>query len=890
MGQVCADTIASQFSGQASRTPDLIALIAGEEHVTYRELDAKSDALSQDLRQRGVEADSLVGIALKRTPNLIIGLLAILKAGGAYVPLDPKYPKDRLAWIIDNSRMRLLITSDDVIPSLPSLTNRSLETIDVNVLDSKLPADSRAQAEAPDASLAYVMYTSGSTGRPKGVMIENRNVTNFFAGMDQAIGSTPGTWLAVTSVCFDISVLELLWTLTRGFTVVLHGEDQFDNLAPAMQKHHVSHLQMTPSLARMLMLDTGAGQALRSLKQILLGGEAVPVSLVREIRQVTQSAIYNMYGPTETTIWSTCGLISNLDVSTIPIGEPILNTQIHILDETLNTVAEGQIGEIFIGGDGVARGYWDQPDLTADRFLVIPNASSERLYRTGDLGRLLPHGNFEYLGRTDFQVKLRGHRIELGEIETLLEKHQGVRQAVVVLREDREEDKRLVAYLVASGAFVPSQRDIRQTLESSLPDFMVPSHFVFVPELPLTANGKTDRRALLNLPLPLMAAHDPADCVIPVRPAETSVIHPVVPGEGPLDPVEKQIGYWFQDLLGAPDVSARDDFFALGGHSLTGIRLLARIRSTYGIQMQLASLLHTRTVGAIAAAVREAQANASPLKERALVPIQPKGNKNPIFLVHAVGGDVLFYEPLSAALNPNRPVFALRSPLSYQREMRESTLAEQATFLLNEIRSFHPTGPFFIAGHSYGGVLAFEMARQLHERALTPELLVLIDADLPGSKQHVPLRTQLSTFAQNLRNGGMRYLARKSELKVRYLAEVFVHKLQLIAASAMDAMGRQLPLTLRYARIEEIHYRALAGYKPQAYTGKIWLIRAVERGFKGILSLSEVDDPTLGWSEFAHGGLQIEDVVAEHYNVLLPPHAAEVANNIEVMISHIETK
>jgi amino acid adenylation domain-containing protein len=819
--------------------------------------------------------------------------LAILKAGGAYVPLDPKYPKDRLAWIIDNSRMRLLLTSDDVIPSLPSLMDRRLETIDVNLFDFRPPGECHSQGEPADSSLAYVMYTSGSTGQPKGVMIENRNVTNFFAGMDRAIGSTPGVWLAVTSVCFDISVLELLWTLTRGFTVVLHAEDQLDNLAPAMMKHRVTHLQMTPSLARMLMLDPSVGKALGSLRQILLGGEAVPASLVREIRQVTQSAMYNMYGPTETTIWSTCGVIENLDASTIPIGTPILNTQVYILDEGLNSVPEDQIGEVFIGGDGVARGYLNRPDLTEGRFLLIPHLSSDRVYRTGDLGRFLPNGNLVYLGRTDFQVKLRGHRIELGEIEALLEKCEGVRQAVVVLREDREDDKRLVAYLVASGLSAPPQQDIRRTLESSLPDFMVPSHVVFLPELPLTSNGKTDRRALLNLPPPLISSPEHADSGIDLRPAEQSA---TLSGgakyqiDSQLNPVETQIGCWFEDLLGAPHVSKEDDFFALGGHSLTGIRLFAKIRNTYGVQMQLASLLQRRTVAAIAAAVKEAQANASPSKERPLVPIQPNGSKTPIFLVHAVGGDVLFYEPLARALNGDQPVFALRSPLSYQREMRESTLSEQAAFLLREIRSLHPSGPYFIAGHSYGGVLAFEMARQLQELACTPELLVLIDADLPGSKRHVPLRSQLSTFVQTVQSEGMTYLARKSELKIRYLTEMFIHRLQLIAAAATEAIGRQLPLTLRYARIEEIHYRALAGYKAQPYTGKIWLIRAVQRGFKGILSLSEVDDPTLGWSEFARGGLKIEDVVAEHYNVLLPPHAAEVANKISAMISHIETK
>jgi amino acid adenylation domain-containing protein len=878
MVQISNSTIASLFCSQASDTPDEIALIVGEEKLTYGELDARSNALASELRRRGVGAESLVGVALKRTPSLVVSLLAILKAGGAYVPLDPKYPKDRLAWIIDDSRMRLLLTTQEVMEALP-LAHRELQTLDVSVLDFQLGTEGGlTQSEPADTSLAYVMYTSGSTGRPKGVMIEHRNVTNFFAGMDRVLGSTRGVWLAVTSVCFDISVLELLWTLARGFTVVVQSEDQLDNLAPAMIKHRVTHLQMTPSLARILMLDPHIKPAFRSLKQILLGGEAVPVSLVREMRQITDAAIYNMYGPTETTIWSTAGLVSDLSTSTIPIGEPILNTEIHILDENLRLVHNGGIGEIFIGGDGVARGYWGRPDLTAERFLTIPQVSCDRLYRTGDLGRFLPDGNLEYLGRTDFQVKLRGHRIELGEIEALLEKCEGVRQAIVVLREDRQDDKRLVAYLVASGAAEPSPQGLRGALESSLPDFMVPSHFVFLSQLPLTANGKIDRKAILNLPPPSIASAKPG--------AGPSAKHQ---GDSNSDPIEEQIREWFQDLLGASDVSEDDDFFALGGHSLVGIRLLSKIRSSYGIQMHLASLLHTRTVRAIAAAVRDAKANAGSSKEKALVPIQPNGNKPPIFLIHAVGGDVLFYEPLAAALGDEQPVFAFRSPLSYQRQMRESSVAEQAQAFVREMQSFYPYGPYFIAGHSYGGVLAFEMARQLYGLGLTPELLVLIDSDLPGSTTQLPLRTQLATLVQNLRNEGMRYLARKSALKFGYLTEVFVHRLQLTAAALMEMVGRPLPLTLRYARIEEIHYRALARYRPQPYTGKTWLVRAVQRGFKGIVSLSQVDDPTLGWSEFAHGGLEIEDVVAEHRNILLAPHAAEIAEKIKLMISQLET-
>ena len=433
-------TIAELFVLQAARTPGHIALIAGSRQLTYRDLDQRSNRLARHLQSLGVGPDTLVGVAMARTESLVVTLLAILKAGGAYVPLDPTYPKERLTLVIGDSRMRILVTTEESRPHLPfGLSNLALSDLAlVNAED--LSIDSLSSAPAPSSAashhLAYVLYTSGSTGKPKGVMLEHRNVVNFFAGMDLAIGSEPGVWLAVTSVSFDISVLELLWTLTRGFTVVLDAGRGPGFIADQITRHGVTHLQMTPSLAMMLTLDSRAYAALASVRTILLGGEAVPASLVNLLRKVFKGDVYNMYGPTETTVWSTSYLINEIG-SSISIGRPIANTQIYLVDEALQLVPLGEVGELFIGGDGVARGYWNLPELTAERFITIPSLSAGCLYRTGDLARFLPDGNLEYLGRADYQIKLRGHRIEPGEIEAFLEQCRGVRQAVVVLREDR---------------------------------------------------------------------------------------------------------------------------------------------------------------------------------------------------------------------------------------------------------------------------------------------------------------------------------------------------------------------------------------------------------------------------------------------------------------------
>ena len=571
-------TIAQLFEQQAAATPDAIAVIARDRQLSYRELDECSNRLARHLQGLGVKPDTLVGVAMGRSETLVVSLLAILKAGGAYVPLDPSHPIERLSWVIEDSGMPILLTTEETRAQLP-LNSEKLTVLDAE--DSAL-AHQGSHAVASGASsrnLAYVIYTSGSTGKPKGVMVENRNVVNFFTGMDQAIGCDPGVWLAVTSVSFDISVLELLWTLTRGFKVVVHGGEGPGAIADEIASHHVTHLQMTPSLALMLTLDARAFAALGSLHQLLLGGEAVPASLIRHLRKVFKGEIHNMYGPTETTIWSTTYPVIETGRS-VSIGRPIANTQIYMVDAELKPVPVGDIGELFIGGDGVARGYWNRPDLTAERFLQVPSLSEHRLYRTGDLARFLPDGNIEFLGRADYQIKLRGYRIEPGEIEATLEQCSGVRQAVVVVREKREGDKRLVAYLVAETNGAEATTALRSVLESKLPEYMIPSNFVFLDALPLTDNGKIDRKALLKTS------------------SSTSVV--TAAGKQPESEIERILVAVWKEALGVASVGIHDNFFDLGAHSLTVAEVQAKLQETLGREIPLLDLFQFSTVNSLA--------------------------------------------------------------------------------------------------------------------------------------------------------------------------------------------------------------------------------------------------------------------------------------------------
>jgi amino acid adenylation domain-containing protein len=551
------------FEEQAARTPSAIAAVCGNQRLTYCELDARTNQLARYLQSVGVGRETLVGLALDRSIEMLVAMLAILKSGGAYVPIDPGYPHARIALMIEDAQLGFLIATERVRASLPTHAAR---VISLDEDANQISAQSTAPVACPatENNLAYVIYTSGSTGKPKGVMVEHHNVVNFFEGMDKAIGCEPGVWLAVTSISFDISVLELLWTLTRGFQVVIHGEGSSESIPAEILRYGVTHLQSTPSLFRAHLSDAQAVAALGKLKKLFLGGETLPASLVRSLRPTFGGELYNMYGPTETAIWSTVYPVRDQRKSA-PIGKPILNTLVYILDARFRSVRAGEVGELFIGGPGVARGYLNHPDLTVERFIRDPFNSGGRLYRTGDFVRLLPDGNLEFTGRTDLQTKIRGFRVELGEIETSLERQPGVQQAVVVARDDAQSDKILIAYVIPKRGQALTPESLRGALEATLPDAMVPSHFVLLQTLPLTANGKVDRKALAETPIA----------------SDGSLL------DGPQGEFEEFLAKIWSELLGVKQVSRHDNFFNLGGHSLAALKLTFRIQQMFDVDLPL---------------------------------------------------------------------------------------------------------------------------------------------------------------------------------------------------------------------------------------------------------------------------------------------------------------
>ncbi len=588
--QTCVHTL---LQAQAERTPDLVAVECGDQRLTYRQLHIRANRLAHRLRSLGVGPDVLVGLCVERSLEMVVGLLSILKAGGAYVPLNPEFPPERLALLVADASPIVLLTQETLRARLP-VQHPQVVCLDLPALmawdDDAIEPMSGARPE----HLAYVLYTSGSTGKPKGVLVPHQALVNLLAAMRQTPGlSADDVVLAVTPPSFDIHTLEIWLPLMIGARVVLASRAEAADgiaLARLLSQTEATFLQATPATWRLLL---AAGWEGSPRLKALSGGEALPIDLARQVRDRVRE-LWNLYGPTETTVYSTFHRVEEMS-GLVPIGRPIANTQVYVLDEQQRPVSVGVTGELYIGGAGLARGYLNRPELTAERFVANPfRAGGERLYRTGDRVRWRADGELEFLGRLDRQVKIRGFRIEPGEVEAVLAEHAQVAEAAVLPREDRPGDIHLVAYVVADRGTEPTVGDLRSFLNQRLPEYMVPSAFVMLERMPRTANGKLDRMAL----------------------SARGVVWPQRMGEytPPWTEAQKVISAIWADVLGVQCVGIHDNFFELGGHSLMATQVIARVREAFGIELPLGILFEAPSVAGLAQQVETAsRATAPPL-------------------------------------------------------------------------------------------------------------------------------------------------------------------------------------------------------------------------------------------------------------------------------------
>ncbi len=699
--------------------------------LSYAELDRAANRLARVLIARGAGPERTVGVALPRSADLVIALIAVLKTGAAYLPLDLDYPAERLAYMLDDAGPALVVTRGDSAGALPARNGVGrllLDVVDLTGVDDAAGGSAPAVAIDPEHP-AYIIYTSGSTGRPKGVLVPHRAVANSMEWMRGTYDLAPGDrMLQKTPAGFDASVCEFFWPLLSGATLVVAkpgGHKDPAYLARTVREAGITALQFVPSMLQAFLAEPGAAEACAGiLRRASSGGEALPRETAERFHERFPGVpLNNLYGPTETTIQIAHHPSAPGGEGPVPIGRPVWNTRMYVLDTALKPCPAGVTGELYVSGAQLARGYLGRAALTAERFVADPyGPPGTRMYRTGDLARLRPDGEVEYVGRTDGQVQLRGFRVELGEVEAALRALPQVAEAAAAVRADRPGDQRLVGYVTAAGDTPPDVAAVREALGEVLPEHMVPSAFVVLDTLPLDANGKLNRAAL---PAPSFEA--------------------TTGGRAPRTPREETLCALFSEVLGVDGVTVDDDFFLLGGHSLLASKLASQARAALATELSMRDLFEAPTVARLVArldAAGPAEAHqGQPLD--ILLPLRGEGARPPLFCVHPGGGLGWSYTGLLRHLTPDQPVYALQARGLTEPDVLPASVEEMAADYLEQIRTVQPTGPYHLLGWSFGGLIAHAMATRLQARGEEVATLAVVDA-YPDNAQALPEAPELS--------------------------------------------------------------------------------------------------------------------------------------------------
>jgi len=853
------------FEQQVANAPDAVALMFGDDQLTYRELNVRANQLAHYLRRKGVSAETRVGICLERSPEMIVALLAILKAGGAYVPLDPAYPEARLAFMLEDADVSLLLTQKSVAGKL-NLQGAEIVCLDEVAKGLAEEADTNPLNETNADSLAYVMYTSGSTGKPKGAAVTHRSIVRLVKNTNYASLTPDEVFLQFSTISFDASTFEIWGSLLNGARLALMpaGPASLDELARALKRYRVTTLWLTAGLFH-LMVDTHLDD-LKGLRQLLAGGDVLSVPHVkRALKELKGCRLINGYGPTENTTFTCCFPVTANGINgSVPIGRAIANTSVYVLDRHLNPAPVGIPGQLYVGGDGLARGYLNRPELTAERFISDPfsNKPGTQLYKTGDLVRYQATGEIEFLGRIDSQVKVRGYRIELAEIETALGEHESVSEAVVIARQD-SGDKHLAAYVTPqAGNDVPTADGLRSFLSARLPAHMVPSVFVTVQEFPLTANGKVDRNALsaINAAKPETLEH-----------------------AAPEDHLERKLLRLWQKVLAVGAIGIDDNFFELGGHSLLAVKMFAQIEKAFGKNLPLATLFQAPTIRLLAQVLRQEGWAAS---WSSLVTLQNRGHRRPFFCVHAAGGNVLEYHALAQLVGADQPFYGFQAQGLDGIQPAHTTIRDMAAHYIKEMREVQPEGPYLLGGRSSGGTVAFEMACQLAANGEQVGLLALLDSYPAGYFKLLPdsgsVSQRWTRFASriNSHRENLQQLAGLDKLiyligKLKYAPAKTKHKLYRRAYKLFQRIGRPLPSVLK--NIEEINFSAVKDYVPQVYPGRATLFLASD-------DLTAAHDVEAGWEGLAAGGIEKVSISGNHLDIVKEPHVRVLAEKLRVAL------
>jgi amino acid adenylation domain-containing protein len=828
------------FERNVFAAPDALAISSESRQLTYRELNFTADQIAEGLAETGVGAGSLVGVLVDRSPEMVAALLGIWKAGGAYVPLDPATPADRVAFILEDASPPFALTHERFVDRFSFTGTRMLLLEDLCFRGRPSRCTTTLSANGP----AYVTYTSGSTGKPKGARIAHGGVANTVSAVGQDLQLRPDDIvLAWSTIAFDVACLEIFLPLAFGASLFLLEKDASVGgiRAEQIRSSGATVMFATPTMYRLLLEQGWQGDP---KMQAVVGGEVLPLCLGVQLAQKCRS-VWNQYGPTESSICATRAKI-DVDAQRITIGHPLPNVSIHLLNQHLQPVPRGSVGEIYIGGAGVGLGYLHREDLSRALFLPDPfHDAPALLYKSGDLAIELPDGSFDFLGRLDDQVKIRGFRVELGEIESALRQCQGVQAVVVRAVEFDAGDRRLVAFIAGDETFLSVWK---KSLRCQLPHYMVPAEFVSLRSFPVTASGKVDVQALDAMRL------NPA----------TSV---PISDPPPIDPVEARLKTIWERLLKLNKVGLDQDFFSLGGHSLLAERMLVQIEGWFGSRLPHSVLVEHPTIRRLAAFLRQNPKGQWP----ALVTLQAGAHQPPLFIAHGIGGSLLTFVELAAELGREQPVYGFQLPAYVdQHQAQPGVLAAN---YVKQMRTIQASGPYNLAGHSSGGLIVFEMACQLMEQGETVGLLALLDCDPnTGKHMHQPFR-DWNSFKASLRRACAELMAREFGIKELLHRRMVYQRIKVkawMAARSRRAGGASVGSSLA---AEGYLALAMRDYELRTYPGNATLFKAQDEPGSN-------PDSASAWTGKILGTCEIRFIPGTHQGILHRPQVILLAREI----------